>query len=129
MPIRKMLSSIVAVGLLAGSAFAGAPKAKAKAQVLKQGHYTAQVKAIVCGACAPKILETVRGFPGIEDASVDQDNSQLNFSVKSGAKVSLSKLQGKLKAASEKMGMGADYTLREIKEKSSAAKNGTSAVP
>ncbi len=122
MGIKKTLSSIAAVALLASVGFAAAPKAKAKPTTLKQGHYSAQVKAIICGACAPKILETVRGFPGIEDVSVDQDKSQLAFTVKAGAKVSLSKLQVKLKAASDEMGMGADYTLRDVKKQAEKPK-------
>jgi len=120
MSIKKTLSSIAAVALLASFGFAAAPKAKA--QTLKEGRYSAQVKAIVCGACAPKILETVRAFPGVEDASVDKDKSQLTFAVKHGAKVSLGKLQAKLKAASDDMGMGADYTLHDVKKQAEKSK-------
>lgn len=114
--IKRTLSGAFAVALLASACFAAAPKAKAKPVTMKEGRYTAQVKAIICGACAPKILETVKGFPGIEGAEVDRDKSQLTFTVKAGSKVSFDKLQAKLKAASDDMGMGADYTLHDLKK-------------
>ncbi len=84
------------------------------AVTLKAGRYTATVKALVCGACAPEVKKTVASFPGVRDVVVDKDKSVLSFSVKKGKSINVAKLQAALKAASDKMGMGADYSLNDI---------------
>lgn len=98
-----------------------ASQTKAK-KVLGSGTYKATVMALVCSACGPKVVETMKMVPGISDASVDQATSQLTFVVKSGAKVNVASIQKKLKDVSSKMGMGADYSLRDIKAAQSSPK-------
>jgi hypothetical protein len=83
-------------------------------KVLGPGTYMATVKSLVCSACGPKVLETLKAVSGISDASVDQATSRLTFVVKPGAKVNVAAVQNKLKEVSSRMGMGADYSLRDI---------------
>jgi len=83
--------------------------------VLNPGTYTAKVKAIVCGGCGPLIVKTMQGMKEIEGAKVDQAESTLQFTVKSGATIKVADLQKSLKTAAGKMGMGADYTLSDLK--------------
>ena len=103
------LAGVLAMSLWTASSWA-APLA-----MLTAGTYTAKVKAIICGACPPKIEETTRAVSGIASAKVDTGTGLLTFTVKKKAKVRLSTLQKALKAASEKMGMGADYELRDVR--------------
>src|ERR1017187_9933326 len=84
------------------------------ANVLEAGTYTAKVAAIPCEACPPVIEKTFKAQPGIDQVSVDQKTSSLTFTVKPGAQVQLPDLQSALKAASDQMGMGADYQLHDI---------------
>ena len=113
------------VGLLTGilslvvatSTFA-AP-AKTKSGGLKEvgpGAYQATVKAIVCDGCGDFIQKTMSQHEGIESVVVDQKAKLVNFRVKDGAKVKLAELQTALKASADKMGMGADYTLANLKK-------------
>jgi len=95
--------------------------AKAPA-MLATGRYTAKIKALVCGACAKKIAETARAFPGIQSVSVDGKTSMLRFAVAPDAQVDVAKLQAAMKAASDEMGMGADYTLSDIRKAGAAKK-------
>lgn len=107
--------------LLAGSmAFAESAKAKGKAvgQFLTGGTYSAQVKGIVCGGCGPVIQETMEKINGIEKVSVDQDKKTVQFQVKNEVKVKLVEVQKALQSSADKMGMGADYQLRNIKKAS-----------
>jgi hypothetical protein len=83
--------------------------------VLKPGAYTAKVKAIVCGGCGPLIQKTMTGMKEIEAVSVDQANKTVKFAVKKDTTLKVTELQKALKAAADKMGMGADYTLSELK--------------
>jgi hypothetical protein len=45
---------------------------------------------------------------------VDQDKKTVQFTVKKDATVKVSDLQKALKAAADRMGMGADYTLSDL---------------
>lgn len=124
--MKTLLVAILVAGL-AGSASAHdgdhhdaagqqAPASHGKIlRFLGAGTYTATVKALVCEACGPKVVETLSSVPGIADVSVDQAKSQLTFAVKKGSKINVASLQKKLKAVSDQMGMGADYSLRDIR--------------
>jgi hypothetical protein len=82
--------------------------------VLKTGNYTAKVTAIPCEGCPPIIEKTMLDQKGIGSAKADQKTSSLAFTVKPGAAVKVADLQKALKAASNQMGMGADYTLKNV---------------
>lgn len=88
----------------------------AEDQILRAGSYTAQVAAIPCEGCPPIIESTMLAQPGIVSAKADQKTSTLVFTVKPEARVKVSDLQKALKAASDQMGMGADYSLKNIKK-------------
>lgn len=90
-------------------------KAPAAAQTLKAGTYTASVGAIPCAGCADVIQETLGAAKGIEAAKVDAKTKTVQFTVKKDAAVPLADLQTALKAASDQMGMGADYRLSDVK--------------
>ncbi|MDE2039855.1 MAG: cation transporter [Elusimicrobia bacterium] len=89
---------------------------------LVSGAYSAKAKALICGACAKKIKETAGAFPGVKNVSVDAKSSTLRFDVAPGQKVEVAKLQAALKAASDDMGMGADYSLSDIRKTGAAKK-------
>lgn len=108
---RLLVAVFVSVAVIAG----GLPELHAN-QTLTAGRYTAKAKALVCGACVKKIMDTARAFPGIESASVDRKSSTLEFVVGPDAHVDVAQLQSALKAASDEMGMGADYTLSDIRK-------------
>lgn len=117
----KILWSMSLVVLLAGGmAFTESAKAKGKAigQFLTGGDYSAQVKGIVCGGCGAVIQETMEKINGIEKVSVDQDKKIVQFHVKKDAKLKLAAVQKALQASADKMGMGADYQLRNLKRAS-----------
>jgi len=104
-----------AVAALVLAAMIGAPLASGQSQdVLSSGTYAAKVKAIVCGGCGPLIQKTLQGMKEIEAVKVDQDKKTIQFAVKKDATVKVSDLQKALKAAADKMGMGADYTLSDL---------------
>jgi hypothetical protein len=84
-------------------------------EVLKPGEYTAKVKAITCGGCGPLIKKTMMGMKEIESVSVDSEKKTVQFVVKKDVTLKMADLQKALKAAAEVMGMGADYTLSELK--------------
>lgn len=111
--MRTVLALSLALPFAAQGALAHGGEHGSK--VLTAGRYTAKVKALVCGACAKNIRDTARAFPGIESVSVDEKSSKLNFTVGPDAHVNVAKLQAALKASSEEMGMGADYSLRNIR--------------
>lgn len=100
----------------------GQGKSDAAPATLAPGKYTAKAKALVCGACVKKITETTAAFPGVRDVSADQKSSTLRFTVAPGAQVDVAKLQAALKAASDDMGMGADYSLGDIRKAGAAKK-------
>jgi hypothetical protein len=85
--------------------------------MLMPGTYTAKVKAIVCGMCGPLIQKTLQNFKEVEAVTVDQKGSTVQFSVKKGSMTTLVALQKALDAAAKSMGMGADYTLSDVKPK------------
>jgi copper chaperone CopZ len=105
--------------LLLSAQGAAAPKAKAKAdsmEILTGGAYSAQVKGIVCLGCGEYIKQTLQKIPGVEQVSVDQGKKTVQFKVKEGSKLKLAEVQQALRASAEKMGMGADYQLRDLKK-------------
>jgi hypothetical protein len=104
-----------AVTALVLAVMIGAPLACGQSQdVLRSGTYAAKVKAIVCDGCGPLIQKTLQGMKEIEAVKVDQDKKTVQFTVKKDATVKVSDLQKALKAAADRMGMGADYTLSDL---------------
>jgi hypothetical protein len=85
--------------------------------MLMPGTYTAKVKAIVCGGCGPLIQKTLQNFKELEAVTVDQKSSTVQFSVKKDSMTTVGDLQKALDAAAKRMGMGADYTLSDVKPK------------
>ncbi len=83
--------------------------------VLKSGTYTAKVKAITCGGCGPLIVKTMEAMKEIDTVSVDSKNKTVQFAVKTGVALNRVEMQKALDAAAKKMGMGADYTLLDLK--------------
>jgi len=110
-PKRVLYSMMAALAVLAmiGLAAGQSP------EVLNAGKYTAKVKAITCGGCGPLIKKTMLAMKEIESAVIDSDKKTVEFVVKKDSSVKVSDLQKALKAASDQMGMGADYTLSELK--------------
>jgi hypothetical protein len=104
-----------------GSVFAqNKPSAKPgehSKDMLMPGTYVAKVKAIVCDGCGPLIQKTLQNFKELEAVAVDQKNKTVQFSVKKGSMATVSTLQKALDAAAKSMGMGADYTLLDLKSK------------
>ena len=100
-----MVSSVLALGA-----------APADDLVLQAGKYTARVTAIPCEGCPPVIEQTMLAQPGIASAKADQKTSTLVFTVKPDARVNVLAVQKALKIASDQMGMGADYSLKDIKK-------------
>jgi hypothetical protein len=84
---------------------------------LAPGTYVAKVKAIVCEGCGPLIQKTLQNFKELEAVTVDQKNKTVQFSVKKGSTATVSTLQKALDAAAKSMGMGADYSLLDLKAK------------
>ncbi len=113
---RALRTSLVTLALLAALA-AIAVTARAAQETLAAGTYTAKVKALVCNGCGPLIKKTLEGLKAVESASVDQKASTVEFTVKKDNTVKLAEIQTALKAAADKMGMGADYGLSEVKAK------------
>lgn len=115
---KRMMTGMLATGLAVGVAFAASPKMKGghgADTVLPGGNYSAKAKSLVCGGCAETIEKAMRDVPGIATASVDPKTGGVDFTVKNGASVRWSDLQKSLEAASDRMGMGADYTLSDFK--------------
>lgn len=110
---KVILTGLLAVALAVPGAWAAD---KAVSKTLQSGKYSAKVVAIPCAACPPEIEKTLKAQPAIDEVSVDQKSSTVRFSVKAGAQVQLSDLQKALKTASEQMGMGADYRLKNVKK-------------
>jgi hypothetical protein len=114
MKTRTLLTVVTGFVLLA--MIAVAPIAAQNApEVLKTGEYTAKVKAITCGGCGPLIKKTMEGMKEIATVSVDSTSKTVQFAVKKDASVKLADLQKALDAAAKNMGMGADYTLLDLK--------------
>lgn len=108
-----MIQRLVVTLLLTSSIAYATPQ-----RLLDSGHYTAQVTAMPCGACAPAVEKAMLAQPEVQAASVDLKSLRLIFIVKNGATVSLATLQKSLKEASDSMGMGADYRLRDVQKMS-----------
>ena len=85
--------------------------------MLMPGTYTAKVKAIVCDGCGPMIQKTLQDFKEVEAVTVDQKSRTVQFSVKKDSMTTVANLQKALDAAAKRMGMGADYTLSDIRSK------------
>jgi hypothetical protein len=85
--------------------------------MLMPGTYAAKVKAIVCGECVPLIQKTLQNFKELEAVTVDKKSSTVQFSVKKDSMTTLGDLQKALDTAAKRMGMGADYTLSDVKPK------------
>ncbi len=115
MKIRTSFLPLLAAFVLV-SMIAALPAAAQKApDVLKSGEYTATVKAMVCGGCASLVKQTMRENKNIDAVSVDSAKNTVQFSVKKDATVKVADLQKALDAAAKNMGMGADYTLMDLK--------------
>lgn len=82
---------------------------------LKGGAYTAQIKALVCAGCAPLVEKTFRSLKEIGPVHVDTKEHRVHFSVKEGASIKLSAIQSALNQAADQMGMGADFSLSDLK--------------
>ena len=113
--MKTMTTALVLAALAATHGFAAAAAGKGAKAVLKEGSYSATVAALICEECPAEVEKTLKAFPGIEGVSVSREKSTVSFKVKKGASVKAAKLQAALKAASDKMGMGADYSLRDLK--------------
>ncbi len=101
---------------LSAMALAAPMAAQQEKGVMAAGIYTAKVKAIVCGGCGPLIKSTLEGMKQIEAVSVDQAQKTVQFTVKKNSTVKLADVQKALKGAADKMGMGADYSLSDLKQ-------------
>jgi len=116
-----LIASAALVLLSMGMAFAqqghSAAASGHSGDMLMPGTYTANVKAIVCGMCGPMIQKTLQNFKEVEAVSVDQKSKTVQFSVKNNSMTTVSTLQKALDTAAKSMGMGADYTLSELKSK------------
>ena len=112
MKLKEVFAGLI-IGVLVVSGVFAADKPAGK--VLKAGTYSAKVAAIPCAACPPEIVKTLKAQPAIDEVSVNQKASTVTFTVKPGMEVALPDLQKKLKAASDQMGMGADYQLKNVK--------------
>lgn len=112
---RSLLSAVIASFALVAIFGVTSAQAGQKDEVLAAGSYTASVKALVCRGCGSLVKKTLEGLKEIESATVDQQKSTVQFVVKKENTVKLADLQKELKAAADKMGMGADYTLSNVK--------------
>lgn len=81
---------------------------------LPAGEYSARVKTMACGGCAPLIEKTLRNMEAIGPVHVDTKDNRIHFSVKDGKSIQWSSLQSALKKAAGQMGMGADFSLSDF---------------
>ncbi|TXH29781.1 MAG: hypothetical protein E6Q99_00260 [Elusimicrobia bacterium] len=98
--------------LLGGLAVAAPVK---KAAPLAPGGYGATLPAFVCGGCAEWVQGHLAKDKRLTGVAVDPASRALTFRVKPGAPVTAAELQKALDAAATQMGMGADYTMTELK--------------
>lgn len=114
--MKKLIG--VAGLLVLGGVLMAAPKTVKKAgeEMLSPGRYTATVKAFVCDGCAEWIATKLKAEKSLQDVSADQKTREVQFTVKKEAKVKQSDIQKVLDAAAKEMGMGADFTLTELKK-------------
>lgn len=113
--MKTVMTALVLAALASAQGFAANAAGMGAKGVITEGRYSATVKGLVCGACPPEVEKTLDAFPGIEGASASQEKSTVTFRVKKKASVRTAKLQAVLKAASSRMGMGADYSLRGLR--------------
>jgi hypothetical protein len=109
--------AVMLFGMGSGLRATDSTPAKSVVTVLAPGNYTAKAKALVCEGCGPIIEQTLNQQRGIKKATFDPKTKTVSFQIKKGAVVKVSDLQKTLKAKSDEMGMGADYTLTEIKKR------------
>jgi hypothetical protein len=112
--MNRKLIVVLAAMMLPALVLAVSPAAQ---DVLKAGQYTAKVKAIVCDGCGPLIQKTLQGYKELDAITIDQKTSTVQFTVKKGSTVKMAEIQKALNAAANKMGMGAGYTLSDLKPK------------
>ncbi len=112
MKLKKWLSLLI----IGTGTFAYAALPKDTVKTLGPGEYSAKVKSIVCSGCGPFIEKTMKALPGIESAVVNQEKQTVQFKVKKDASIKVGELQKSLQASSQRMGMGADYSLSDIKK-------------
>ncbi len=113
--MKKAMMALILAAWAATPGFAANAPGKGAKGILKEGSYTAKVTGLLCAACPPEVEKTLRAFPGIEGVSVSPEKSMVRFKIKKGFSAKTAKLQAALKAASDKMGMGADYSLRDLR--------------
>ena len=119
MRMDKVILGTLLATIVASTGFGASKKVRNVApEQIGPGTYTASIKAIVCGGCGEVIEKTMKEQPGIDTASVNQEQKKVTFTVKDGAQVKVAELQKALKAAADQMGMGADYRLGDIKKAS-----------
>ena len=110
-PLFAVVTAFVLLAMLSAI-----PAAAQKApDVLKAGDYTAKVKALTCGGCGPLVKKTMEGMKAISSVNVDSATKTVQFAVKKDATIKLADLQKALDGAAKSMGMGADYTLLDLK--------------
>ncbi len=115
MKIKTPFLTVVTAFILLAMVTAIPIAAQKSPDVLKAGEYTAKVKAITCGGCGPLIKKTMEGMKEIGPVTVDSTNKTVQFAVKKDATIKLADLQKALDGAAKNMGMGADYTLLDLK--------------
>lgn len=115
MKTKIVPAALVLLVLCAGLALAKEPPAATSpSSPLKEGAYSAKVAALACEACPPQVEKALGGIKGITAVSVDAQTKTVRFTVEKGSAVTEADIQKVLKAASDEMGMGADYTLHDI---------------
>ncbi len=115
MRIKSSFPAIASAFVLLAMIAAIPAAAQKSPDVLKAGEYTAKVKALVCGGCGPLVKKTMEGMKQISSVSVDSANKTVQFAVKKDATIKVTDLQKALDSAAKEMGMGADYTLLDLK--------------
>lgn len=99
--------------LLSSTAAVAAPVKKAAP--LAPGTYGATLPAFVCGGCTEWVQSHLEKDKRLTAVAVDPATRALSFRVKPGATVTAAEIQKALDAAATQMGMGADYTMTELK--------------
>lgn len=104
--------------LVLGGLLMAAPKPVVKVgdDLLSPGRYSGTIKSFVCGGCAEWVQTKLSAVKVLEDVTADQKTRGVQFTVKKEAKVKQSDIQKVLDAAAKEMGMGADFTLTELKK-------------
>jgi predicted small secreted protein len=114
--MKKVMAVVGA--LVMGSVLMAGTKTVKKAgdDVLSPGRYAGTIKAFVCGGCGEWVETKLSVMKSLENVSADQKTRVVQFAVKKGAKINRSDLQKVLDAAAREMGMGADFTLIDLKK-------------